>query len=96
MPQYAESGYRHHDSSDKTLALLEPHVGTQRRVGGVAEDNRRFIHAIFWIVRPVRPSVICRQLWRMGNTHRLVIPWRDKGIGEKLLDVLIYEPDANG
>jgi len=38
--------------------------------------------------------VICRQTMGAGsNTHRRFLRWRDKGVREKRLGVLINEPD---
>lgn len=61
--------------------------------GGIAYDNRQFINAVFWILRTGAP-------WRdlpadyggWSNAHRRFIRWRDKGIWEMLLDILIAEP----
>lgn len=63
-------------------------------MGAIAGDNRRFIDAVFWILRTGAPW---RDLppeyggWR--DTHRRFIRWRDKAIWvrEKLLEVLIDE-----
>lgn len=74
---------------------MEPHLPRRKGVwGGIAQDNRRFIHAVFWILRTGAP-------WRdlppddggWSNTHRGFIRWRDKGVWEKLLDLLVDEPD---
>ncbi len=87
--------HRRHDISDETWKLLEPHLPGREGVwGGIAEDNRLFIDAVFWILRTGAP-------WRdlppdyggWSNAHRRFIRWRDKGIWEKLLDILIDEPD---
>ena len=59
-------------------------------IGGIAEDNRRFINAIFCILRTGAP-------WRdlppdygdWKNTHRRFCRWRDKGIWEGLLEQLV-------
>jgi transposase len=76
-------------------SLLDPHLpGRPGCRGGVAEDNRRFINAIFWILRTGAP-------WRdlppdygdWKNTHRRFCRWRDKGIWEDLLEQLVDEPD---
>ena len=89
----SKPAYRRHDLSDETWALLEAHLPGRKGVsGGIAEDNRRFIDAVFWILRTGAP-------WRdlppeyggWSNTHRRFIRWRDKGIWEKLLEVLIDE-----
>lgn len=87
--------YRRHDISDDTWTLVEPHLPGRKGVwGGIAQDNRLFINAVFWILRTGAP-------WRdlppeyggWSNTHRRFIRWRDKGIWENLLDVLIDAPD---
>ncbi len=87
--------YRRHDISDHVWHLLEPHLpGRQGAWGRVADNNRLFINAVFWILRTGAP-------WRdlpsdygdWKNTHRRFCRWRDKGIWEGLLEQLIAEPD---
>ena len=51
-----EASYHRHDINDKVWALLEPHLPGQRgQWGGIAQDNRRFINAVFWILRTGAP-----------------------------------------
>ena len=87
--------HRRHDISDETWALLEPHLPGRWGVwGGIAKDNRLLINAVFWILRTGAP-------WRdlppdysgWSDTHRRFIRWRDQGIWEKRLDILIDEPN---
>lgn len=87
--------HRRHDLSNKTWALLEPHLPGRAGVWGkVAKDNRTFINAVFWILRTGAP-------WRdlpgdygdWKNTHRRFCRWRDKGIWEKILEELVDVPD---
>jgi len=89
------ASHRRHDISDKIGSLLEPHLPGRKGVwGGVGRDNRQFINAVFWIRRTGAP-------WRdlppdyggWSNTHRRFIRWRDKGLGEKWLEILVDEPD---
>ncbi|SEQ98239.1 Transposase [Nitrosomonas sp. Nm51] len=90
-----KQAYHRHDFSDHVRPLLEPHVpGRAGSWGGVARDNRRFISAVFWILRTGAP-------WRglppdygdWKNTYRRFCRWRDKGIWEKLLESLVNAPD---
>lgn len=48
--------HRRHDISDEIWALWEPHLPGRKGVwGGIAEDNRCFINAVFWILRTGAP-----------------------------------------
>ena len=87
--------YQRHDISDRAWELLEPHLpGRKGAWGGVARNNRLFINAVFWILRTGAP-------WRdlpphygdWKNTHRRFCRWRDSGQWEKLLGILVDEPD---
>lgn len=91
----SKPAYRRHDLSDETWALLEPHLPGRKGVwGGIAQDNRLFINAVFWIVRTGAPwRDLPSEYGGWSNTHRRFIRWRDAGIWEKLLEVLIDEPD---
>jgi transposase len=89
------TSHRRHDISDPAWTLLEPHLpGRKGTWGGNARDNRLFINAVFWILRTGAP-------WRdlppdygdWKNTHRRFCRWRDKGVWEALLVVVLDEPD---
>ncbi len=89
------TAYHRHDISDHVWNLLDPHLpGRKGTWGGIAKDNRQFINAVFWILRTGAP-------WRdlppdygdWKNTHRRFCRWRDKGIWESLLEMLIDDPD---
>ena len=57
-------------------------------------DNRRFLNAVFWILRTGAP-------WRdlppdygdWKNTHRRYSRWRDNGVWARLLEAVIDDPD---
>ena len=87
--------FRRHDLSDRHWRLLEPHLpGQAGKWGGVAQDNRRFINAVLWILRtgaPWRDLPPAYGGWK--NTHRRFCRWRDGGVWEALLERLIVEPD---
>lgn len=87
--------HRRHDMADETWKLLEPHLpGGAGAWGGVAKDNRLFINAVFWIMRTGAPwRDLPPDLGHWSRVHRRFIRWRDKGVWEKLLEILIDDPD---
>ena len=90
-----DASYHRHDISDKVWALLEPHLPGQRgQWGGIAQDNRRFINAVFWVLRTGAPwRDLPPDYGKWGSVHQRFIRWRRKGVWEKLLEILIDEPD---
>ena len=85
-----------HDISDKLWAKIEKNLpGSEGHTGRPAEDNRKFINAVFWILRTGAP-------WRdlppeygdWKNTHRRFCRWRDKGIWEKILEMVTEDADT--
>lgn len=69
-------------------------LGREGVWGGVARDHRLFISAVFRIIRTGAPwRDLPPDLGDWSNTHRRFIRWRDKGVWERLLDLLIDEPD---
>jgi transposase len=84
-----------HDISDRAWMLLVPHLPGQRgQWGGVAKDNRLFINAVFWILRTGAPWRDLPQSYgKWGTVHQRFRRWRDKGIWEGILEVLVSEPD---
>lgn len=84
-----------HDISDRAWKLLEPHLPGQRgQWGGIGKDNRRFINGVFWILRtgaPWRDLPPCYGKW--GTIYQRFRRWRDKGVWEKILEILVDEPD---
>ena len=91
----SSSAYRRHDISDETWALLEPQLPGRKGVwGGMATDHRLFINAVFWILSTGAPwRDLPSEYGGWSNTHRRCLRWRDEGIWERLLDVLIDAPD---
>ena len=90
-----EADYHRHDITDAIWELLRPLlVGQRGQWGGIAENNRRFLNAVLWILRTGAP-------WRdlppdygdWKNTHRRFCRWRDKRRWEAILETLVQEPD---
>ena len=89
------SDLHRHDISDSAWALIGPNMlGQKGQWGGIAEDNRRFINAVFWILRTGAP-------WRdlpsgYGNWNSVAKRfrrWAKNGVWEKILEAIIDEPD---
>jgi transposase len=60
----------------------------------VAKDNRLFINAVFWILRTGAPwRDLPPEYGKWGTVHQRFIRWRDKKVWERLLEVLIDDPD---
>ena len=87
--------HRRHDISDRVWENIQVHLpGKKGGVGRPAGDNRLFINAVFWILRTGAPwRDLSPDLGDWKNTHRRFCRWRDRGVWEKLLEVLIVEPD---
>lgn len=51
-----QAEYHRHDITDGIWKLLEPLlVGKVGQRGGVAQDNRRFLNGVFWVLRTSAP-----------------------------------------
>jgi transposase len=90
-----EQTLHRHDITDGVWGLLQPHLpGQEGQWGGIAEDNRRFINAVFWIVRTGAPwRDLPPEYGKWGTVYQRFNRWRNKGIWERLLELLIDEPD---
>ena len=87
--------HRRHDISDTLWGLLSPHLpGSSGTVGRPASNNRLFINAVFWILRTGAPwRDLPPDLGDWKNTQRRFCRWIDRGVWEKLLELVIDEPD---
>ena len=84
-----------HDIKDSAWALIEPHLlGQKGQWGRVADDNRRFVNGVFWILRTGAP-------WRdlpesYGNWNSVAKRfnrWVEKGLWENILEKVVDDPD---
>ena len=90
-----ETAYHRHNISDNVWKLLAPYLpGQTGQWGGIAKDNRRFINAVFWILRTGAPwRDLPPDYGKWGSVHQRFRRWRDAGRWEKLLELLIEDPD---
>jgi Transposase and inactivated derivatives len=89
------ASYHRHDISDGVWELIKPHtIGNKGSWGGNAHDTRKFINAVFWILRTGAPWRDLPPDYGNWNTvQRRFSRWRDKGIWEQILEALVEEPD---
>lgn len=90
-----DDSYHAYDISDSVWALLKPCLpGQPGQHGGIAQDNRRFINAVFWVLRTGSPwRALPPDYGKWGTVHQRFIRWRSSGIWERILELLIDEPD---
>jgi transposase len=90
-----EASYQRHDISDEAWAVIEPHLpGQAGQWGGIAEDNRRFINAVFWVLRTGSPwRDLPPTYGKWGSVHQRFRRWRDSGMWENILEHLVVDPD---
>jgi transposase len=84
-----------HDISDSVWEVLSPHLpGQAGQWGRIATDNRRFINGVFWVLRTGAPwRDLPPAYGKWGTVHQRFRRWRDNGTWEKLLTVLVSEPE---
>ena len=84
-----------HDISCKAWALIEPHMLGQRgQWGGIAEDNRRFINAVFWILRTGAPwRDLPAEYGNWNSVAKRFRRWVQNGMWEKILEQVVDDPD---
>jgi transposase len=89
------ASHRRHDLSDQLWERLRPHLpGEAGKIGRPAQDNRRFLDAVFWILRTGAPWRDLPPGYGDGkNTHRRSCRGRDRDDWAQLLALVIDDPD---
>ena len=86
--------HRRHDISDHVWCLLEPYLsGRKGSLGGIAEDNHTFSMLYFGSCAQGRRGETFRPTTVIGVIHPPFLRWRDKGVWERLMEILIDETD---
>jgi transposase len=90
-----KNAQQRHDISDKVWNLLSPLLpGQEGRRRGIAEDNRKFLNGVFWVLRTGAPWRDMPPVYGNWNSvYQRFRRWRKKRIWEKILEALIEEPD---
>ena len=87
--------HRRHDISDEKWKVVEPLLpGREGTWGGIAKDNRRFINAVFWIIRTGSSwRNLPPEYGKWTTTYSRFNRWCKKGVWEKVLNLLVKDPD---
>ena len=87
--------YHRYDISDEAWEKIKDKLPGRRGMwGGIAKDNRKFINAVFWILRTGAPwRDLPKDYGDWKNTHRRFCRWRDKGIWKQLAEYLAGETE---
>lgn len=91
----AEEPLPYHDEIGAYIwKKLEPLMPKTKSAEDKSEDNCRFLNGVFWILRT---GAAWRELppeyGKWNSVYRRFKRWREKGIWEKVLEVLINEPE---
>ena len=94
MSTVAAADHRH-DIFDRAGPILEPKLpGGPGKVGRPAQNNRRFINAVCWVLRTGtswRDLPVDYGDW--SNTHRRSIRGRNENVWAELQAALVDDPD---
>ena len=84
-----------HDITDKIWELLSPHLpGQEGQRGRAAEDNRRFINAVLWILRTGAPwRDLPPSYGKWNSVAKRFRRWVETGVWERILEKLVDDPD---
>lgn len=84
-----------HDITDEMWRILSPLLPGQRgQWGGIAEDNRRLLNGVFWVLRTGAPwRDMPPQYGNWNSVYQRFRRWRNSGLWEKILEALIVDPD---
>jgi len=84
-----------HHITDKAWALIEPYMlGQKGQWGGIAEDNRRFINAVLWILSTGAPwRNLPPEYGNWNSTAKRFRRWVENHLWEKILEKIIDNPE---
>ncbi len=90
-----QADYHRYDVTDEKWAAIKPHLpGQHGQWGGVAADNRRFFNAVCWVFRTGAPwRRLPPEYGKWKTAHERFRRWRRNGVWEKLLEILVDDPD---
>jgi len=91
-----ENPQNRHDMTDSQWEKLEPIIESimKGRGGNNANENRKFIDGIRWIIRTGSPWRDLPSVYgKFGSVHKRFKRWCDEGKWDIVLEALIDDPD---
>lgn len=81
--------------SNRAWQLLQPIVQEQSEgKGRKGTDDRTFLNGVFWVLRSgARWREMPQEYGKWNSTYQRFKRWRDKGVWEKVLEVLWNDPE---
>jgi transposase len=70
-------------------SLLPGRLGT---VGRPAEDNRRFVNGVLWVIRSgMRWADLPERYGKYKSVHKRFLRWAERGVWDRLFDDLVAD-----
>ena len=92
------AAYHRHDISDRAWQILEPRLPSgPSKVGRAAANNRRFINAVFCVLRTGAPWLdLPPDYGDWSSTRRRFIRGRNQNVWAELQEAPVDDPDFEG
>lgn len=89
------SDMHRHDLCDQAWLRLKPYLlGSKGNPGRRGNDNRLFLNAVLWKLRTGCPwRDLPPDYGKWNTTWRRFKTWRDRGVWERLLELVADDPD---
>ncbi len=86
-------GSLRYELSEAQWRRLEPLLpGRSGTVGRPAEDNRRFVNGVLWVIRSgMRWADLPERYGKYKSVHKRFIRWAEAGVWDQLFDDLVRD-----
>ncbi len=86
-------GSLRYELSEAQWRRLEPLLpGRLGMVGRPAEDNRRFVNGVLWVIRSgMRWADLPERYGKYKSVHKRFLRWAERGVWDRLFDDLVAD-----
>ncbi len=86
-------GSLRYELSEAQWRRLEPLLpGRLGMVGRPAEDNRRFVNGVLWVIRSgIRWADLPDRYGKYKSVHKRFLRWAERGVWDRLFDDLVAD-----